>query len=146
MASPMMMGMVFGFAGAFHLQPARSVPGNSIAFPSAALGSRIMRVKDRLHALRMTEVENGTPAEEGGGVENDATSPPPIDPNAPTMPVSSTVDKIKGLGVIAVVLFASGVVLNYAFSPGSIFLASDEPKVNEGLVKYTTILEKAASQ
>lgn len=69
---------------------------------------------------------------------------PPKDPNAPTMPVSSLDFKLKGLATIAVGLVGVGFILNYAFTPGSIFSAPEEPQVNQALVKYTTALEKVA--
>ena len=60
--------------------------------------------------------------------------PPKASPadSGPTMPVSSTADKIKGLGAIVVALLASGFVLNYAFSSESVFLSGQEPKVKTG--------------
>jgi hypothetical protein len=66
-----------------------------------------------------------------------AAAGPPID-RGPTMPVSSTGDKVKGLGGIFFFLVAAGWILNYSFSPSSPLLAPAEPKVNEALVKYTT--------
>ena len=66
------------------------------------------------------------------------------------MPVSSTGDKIKGLGAIAVGLVGTGVILNYAFSPGSIFESPsmrNEPTANERAVeKYTKVTQQAADQ
>ena len=55
--------------------------------------------------------------------------------SAPTMPVSSTAFKIKGLAAVFAVLCATGWVLDYSFS-SDMFLAADEPAVNQGLAKY----------
>ena len=66
------------------------------------------------------------------------------------MPVSSTGDKIKGLGAIVVGLGATGAILNYAFSPGSIFESPamrNEPTANERAVqKYTSTFQQAVDQ
>lgn len=59
----------------------------------------------------------------------------------PTLPVSSTADKLKGFAAILLVLIGAGWTLNYSFSPDSPLLASDEPKVNQAMVKYATPLK-----
>ena len=56
----------------------------------------------------------------------------------PTLPVSSLADKVKGIAGLLVGLVAIGWVLNFSFSSDSPFLASDEPKVNTALQKYTS--------
>lgn len=66
----------------------------------------------------------------------------PESKRGPTMPVSSTADKIKGFAAIGVALVAIGFGLNYAFSEESVFLADPEP-VNEGLRKYAGVVESA---
>ena len=62
----------------------------------------------------------------------------------PTMPVSSTATKVKGLAAIFVSLFAIGFIINFSFSPASPLLNGPEPKVNEGLVKYGAVVTSAA--
>ena len=69
----------------------------------------------------------------------------PADKAGPTLPVSSTADKIKGFAGLLVLLVASGWILNYSFSANSPLLAPPPgERVNEGLVKYATPLQKAA--
>ena len=68
----------------------------------------------------------------------------PAPRDEPVLPISSTADKVKGLAIFLVALVGSGFLLNYAFSPNSVFLASPEPKVNEGLRKYAGVIESAS--
>ena len=68
----------------------------------------------------------------------------PAPRDEPVLPISSTADKVKGLTIFLVALVGSGFLLNYAFSPNSVFLASPEPKVNEGLRKYAGVIESAS--
>lgn len=72
------------------------------------------------------------------------TNPAPAPRDEPVLPISSTADKVKGLAIVLVALVGSGFLLNYAFSPNSVFLASPEPKVNEGLRKYAGVIESAS--
>ena len=68
----------------------------------------------------------------------------PAPRDEPVLPISSTADKVKGLAICLAALVGSGFLLNYAFSPNSVFLASPEPKVNEGLRKYAGVIESAS--
>ena len=124
---------------------ALSVASSQALLPVAAAPT--VRHACRSSRLAVMQEEIG-PTEEGSPqVESPATQ---IDDRGPTMPVSSTGDKIKGLGAIVVGLGATGVILNYAFSPGSIFESPtmrNEPTANERAVqKYTSAMQQAADQ
>ena len=72
----------------------------------------------------------------------------PEDKRGPSMPVSSTADKIKGFASIFVVLLATGFVLNYSFSAQSPLLAPKDDAgapVNVALQKYSKPLQQAAA-
>ena len=71
----------------------------------------------------------------------------PVVPDAPAEPVRPTSSmgfKLKGLGAIFLFLVVSGFSMNYAFSPSSPLLKSDEPQVNQGMIKYAAPLSKAS--
>ena len=126
---------------------ALSVASTSALLPVAA--SPRVRYACRASRLApiMQEDIDGPAKEEAPEVESAAA---PINDGGPTMPVSSTGDKIKGLGAIVVGLGATGAILNYAFSPGSIFESPamrNEPTANERAVqKYTSTFQQAVDQ
>lgn len=136
---------------------ALSVASTSALLPVAA--SPRVRYACRASRLApiMQEDIDGPAKEEAPEVESAAApindggpTMPPINDGGPTMPVSSTGDKIKGLGAIVVGLGATGAILNYAFSPGSIFESPamrNEPTANERAVqKYTSTFQQAVDQ
>ena len=112
---------------------------------NAARATRVFR-RPTVVLMNGSNQESAAPADEAAPVVESAAPPAPapaVANDGPTLPVSSTFDKIKGLALIFVLLIVSGYVLNYAFSPNSVFLAPEEPAVNETLLKYTSALDKA---
>ena len=132
--------LAVGLAGAMRL-PALQI----IRSPLAASRTILYMMSDVDDAPQppAEEVEEAEPA--------DVPLAPAEIPKGPTMPVSSTFDKIKGFAAIAVVLVALGFILDYSFSPNSPLLAPpgepaglfstnpEKPKVNKGMEKYVGI-------
>ena len=120
-----------------------------LAWPAvAALRPAIMprvRQERRMGVSKMAEEEptiDDEPLPPSEAPAPEVIKPPPRG-NEPTMPVSSMMDKVKGLAAIFVILIGVGFVMSYSFSPDSPFMSSSEPQVNQALQKYTTSLESA---
>ena len=124
----------------------------SVALTNALQLMVASRSRPAYRAAHTIMQEEQLEEQEGGMViapqtDDGGPTAPKTDDGGPTMPVSSIGDKLKGFAAIAVGIAATGLVINYAFSPGSIFespAVRGEPTANELAVnKYTNAIQQA---
>ena len=107
----------------------------------------------RSEGIQMVSSSDDDPPATGsaGAAEDTSTTPatstpPAIISNEPTLPVTTTAEKVKRLGVVAVAVLGGGILLDLAFTDANPFFQDpNKPKVNQGLVKYGAVVSTAVS-
>ena len=128
-----------------------SVVAAALAFAGSAMVPRTLPACAPLaalapHAIRPALLSMSEPPDAVDGEEAGLPAAAPSPPARREKPVSSIGQRIGGVFGILAVLYASGFILNYAFSPASPLLSENrEPSMfTDGAVaKYSSMIDSA---